>query len=586
MEIVALILPLFAGITAWAIDRVVPTRQIGFLAIGSLCISAIVLLIAGILRGLPLVVLSVDWMRIESFATVLTLRFDAFSWVIAVTLLLGSCAGMIGLIHSLPYQLRNYGRLLALLLFHVCIILVGVAAQDATLRVFAWGMAALIGGIIMRLSGALPGSDTPLISIVGGLAGAIMLLVAVVWRQYVPPGPLPGALIVTWTLAAFLGMGLAPFHGYVAGMASAPAILAIFLVPLGIPLLGAMTFIDMLATQGPLISDYWRSVLVIVAIVSAFGTAVGAVGSSRLRTLFGWHSSSVFAVVVLAAVSDIQILAYGVPLLLVAAILSLCIVALGIAFIETRNYTDDLLKLRPRARIGFAGVLLFVAVAASIGLPGTVGFIARWWMAEILMVHAPWIIIAILISGSLLGVAWSMALSTIWRRLPKDTTPEPPVQSAIPTSVAMISPILFGVILLVTGFLPQLLWKAWLVPLQSRLAFESELVTPSMPGISLQLILTAVSVLLVALPIFASRLRQRDVANPNDVGSTTIPAQATAESLSFLSSFVSPNRLLQSSWEGLIRFGGALQWVLRLGEERYYVAGLVLGLIVIVLLLI
>jgi hypothetical protein len=275
-----------------------------------------------------------------------------------------------------------------------------------------------------------------------------------------------------------------------------------------------------------------------------------------------------------------------VPLLLVSGVLGLCVIALGVAFIETRNYTDDLLKLRPRARIGFAGVLLFVAVAASIGLPGTIGFIARWWMAEVLMQRAPWIIVAILISGSLLGVAWSVALSTIWRRLPKGTTPESPVISAIPTSVAMIAPVLFSLVLLVTGFIPQLLWKTWLVPLQTRLAFESTLAAPSMPGISLQLILTAISVLLVALPVFASRLRQRDIANPADIGSTSVPAVATAESLSFLSGFVSPNRLLQSIWELIIRFGTALQWVLRLGEERYYVAGLVLGLIVIVLLLI
>jgi formate hydrogenlyase subunit 3/multisubunit Na+/H+ antiporter MnhD subunit len=413
-----------------------------------------------------------------------------------------------------------------------------------------------------------------------------MLLVAITWRQYIPVGPLPGALIICWTLAAFLGMGLAPFHGYVAGMSSAPAILAIFLVPLGIPLLGALTFIDMMSTQGPLISEYWRTLLIIVAIISALGTAVGAIGSTRLRTLYGWHSSAVYAVLVLAAVSDLQILAYGVPVLLITAMLSLSIIALSIAFIETRNYTDDLLKLRPRARIGFSGVLLFVAVAASIGLPGTIGFISRWWMAEVLMIHAPWIIIAILISGSVLGLAWAGALSTIWRRIPKGSTPDLPVISAIPTIVAMLSPMFFAGLLLVTGFVPQLLWKLWLDPLQARSAFDSVITPPTMPGIELQLILTAVSVLLVAVPIYASRLRQRDIANPNDVGSTSVPPVATAESLSFLSSFVSPTRLLASIWQLLIRFGNALQWVLRLGEERYYVAGLVLGLIVIVLLLI
>ena len=99
MELVALILPLLAGITAWSIDRVVPTRQIGFLAIGSLLISALVLALSGVLNGLPLQLLPFDWMRIDGFVTTLSLRFDAFTWVVALVLLLGSAAGMIGLIH-------------------------------------------------------------------------------------------------------------------------------------------------------------------------------------------------------------------------------------------------------------------------------------------------------------------------------------------------------------------------------------------------------------------------------------------------------------------------------------------------------
>ena len=69
MEIVALILPLLAGITAWSIDRVVPTRQIGFLAIGSLVISAVMLMLSALDKGMPLALLPFDWMRIDGFVT-------------------------------------------------------------------------------------------------------------------------------------------------------------------------------------------------------------------------------------------------------------------------------------------------------------------------------------------------------------------------------------------------------------------------------------------------------------------------------------------------------------------------------------
>jgi len=40
MLIVALLLPLLAAIAAWFLDRVVPTRHIGYVAIGTLFISA------------------------------------------------------------------------------------------------------------------------------------------------------------------------------------------------------------------------------------------------------------------------------------------------------------------------------------------------------------------------------------------------------------------------------------------------------------------------------------------------------------------------------------------------------------------
>lgn len=140
MLIGALLLPLLAAIAAWFLDRVVPTRHIGYIAIGALFLSAVILTISGILYRLPLQLLSVPWIHLNDFTTTLTLRFDMLNWVVSVVVLFCSVAGMIGLIHSLPYALRNYGRLIALLMLHVSIIVIGIAAQDTPLRMFAWGL--------------------------------------------------------------------------------------------------------------------------------------------------------------------------------------------------------------------------------------------------------------------------------------------------------------------------------------------------------------------------------------------------------------------------------------------------------------
>jgi hypothetical protein len=459
-------------------------------------------------------------------------------------------------------------------------------AQDSILRIFMWGIAAIIGGILMRISGALPGSNTPLVSIVGGLSGAILLMVAVLWRNYLPIGALPGALVMAWSFAALLGMGLMPFHSYLAGLSSAPAILTLFLVPLGIPLLGALSFIEMMATQGPLISDTWRNVLMILAIISAVGTAVGAIGATRLRSLLGWHASNQYALLTLAAISDTQVMVLGVPILLISSVLTTSVIALAVGFIESSSNSDELTQLRPRMPIGVAGVMILVAVAASIGLPGTIGFVARWWMAEVLLVRAPWTIIAMLVSGSLLGLAWSVALSSIWRRLPRTITGAGMMKSAIPLWGTWIGPVIFGAILLILGIVPEYIWSAWLIPLQGRLSGDTTLIAPSMPSLFEQLGLVMMALAIIAIPIIAGRLQRRQGSTGADQGAVTIPPQATAESLGIFVSMVQANWLLKAVWEFLIRFGNSLQWIFRLGEDRYYVAGIVLGFIVVVLLLI
>ena len=586
MLIVALLLPLLAASAAWLLDRVVPTRHIGYVAIGTLFLSSVVLVIAGLVLGLPLQMLAIPWIQIGDFTATLTLRFDPLTWTVTCIVLLGSATGMVGLIHSLPYNLRNYGRLISLLLLHVVVIIIGIAAQDMPLRIFAWGMAALVGGLLMRLSGALPGSNTPLISIVGGISSAILLLVAVMWRQYLPVGSLPTALVLCWSFAAFVAMGLLPFHGYVASLSSAPAILAVFMIPLGTPLLGLLTFVDMVSTQAPLLSTTTTLVLTVMAIMSALGCAAGAIGAGRLRSMLGWHASSQFAMVVLMALSDVRILVLGVPLLIVSGIISTIMIALAIAFVEVRSNTDELSQLRPHANIGMAGVIILIAVASSIGLPGTLGFIARWWVIEVIFAQAPWILVAMLVVGSMQGLAWSVVLASIWRRSPRTLRATPLIVSAIPTWGAWIGATSFAVLLLGLGIFPNLVWQRWVTTLQKHFAIDAVITQPTMPTLWQQLGLAVMALLIVVVPLIASRTAQRSQLGASEQQSVAVTPIATAESMSLLTGIVKADGILHGAWQALIRIGQAIQWVLKLGEERYYVAGLVMGLIVIVLLLI
>ena len=107
-----------------------------------------------------------------------------------------------------------------------------------------------------------------------------------------------------------------------------------------------------------------------------------------------------------------------------------------------------------------------------------------------------------------------------------------------------------------------------------------------MPTLWQQIGLAVMALLIIVVPMIASRTAQRSQLGANDQQSVAVTPIATAESMSLLTGIVRADGILYGAWQALIRIGQAIQWILKLGEERYYVAGLVMGLIVIVLLLI
>jgi formate hydrogenlyase subunit 3/multisubunit Na+/H+ antiporter MnhD subunit len=342
----------------------------------------------------------------------------------------------------------------------------------------------------------------------------------------------------------------------------------------------------MVSTQAPLLSTTTTLMLTVMAIISALGCAAGAIGAGRLRSMLGWHASSQFAMVVLMALSDVRILVLGVPLLIVSGIISTIMIALAIAFVEVRSNTDELSQLRPHASIGMAGVIILIAVASSIGLPGTLGFIARWWVIEVIFAQAPWILVAMLVVGSMQGLAWSVVLASIWRRSPRTLRATPLIVSAIPNWGAWLGATCFAVLLLGLGIFPNLVWQRWVTTLQKHFAIDAVITQPTMPTLWQQLGLAGMALLIVVVPLIASRTAQRSQLGASDQQSVAVTPIATAESMSLLTGIVKADGILHSAWQALIRIGQAIQWILKLGEERYYVAGLVMGLIVIVLLLI
>lgn len=574
-------LPFAAALLCLALNRVAPTRWLGLGASGALLASAALLVAGRAQAGLPLALPERAWALLDTQPVRLALRFDGMSWPFALLGLVGGAVALAALALALPATLRGFGGLFAALLGLALATLLGLSNAEPILTPFAWTLAALLSFVALRASGAASDAGHAPISLAAGLIGALLLIGAALASTGAAAAP-PVALIC-WALAALLVIGAPPFHASVDQPADAPAALAGFLLALGLPLLGGYGLMRFAAGQTGL-PQGWRVGLTLIGLLALLICSAGALGAGRARRLVGWQLSAQMGLALMAIGQGGAALGNAAPALLANAALTTLASALALAVLERRAGTDDLSAIRTPGPLALPGLAFLAAAASAIGLPGAWGMWARRWLLDDLLRAAPWSVPPLLAGSALMALAYIAPLAAFWRTGPPSPEQPPRARIALPT---LAGPALAALPLLVAGVAPQLAWRGWLSGSQLALAPDAPALAPALPGLPAQIGLGCAAAALLALPY--ALLRARANAGPPaaeaESAGVLVP-QALGQSLRGLAALGAPDALFRRAWDGLLYACRALRRGLALFEQRYYLAGLLIALIVVIMLFI
>lgn len=583
MLVLIITLPFLVALACLSLNQAVPTRRLGLVASGTLLAYGVALLVARVRGGLPIDLAEFTWMVIDDQPLMLVLRFDALSWAFSLAALLGGGLSLLVLALALPAGLRGFGGLFAAAELAIVVVVAGLANFNAALLPFAWALVSLLAFLALRASGALTGSDAPVIVLLAGMCSALVLLGAVLLGPALPGTPVVLAALICWALLSLLAFGAPPFHTALQQLAEAPAALAGALLTLGLPLLGGAALIRFMAGQGAAVPDGWRLVFTLLGLLTLFAGAAGALGAARLRRWLAWQFTAQMGTLLVAVGQGGASLTLAAPALLLNGVLSTLLCFLAVALLERRTGTDVLAETALSEPLTGPGALLLIGAASAVGLPGVWGFWARCWLFEDLLTRAPWAVAPLLAGSMLLGVAFLPPLAIFWRRDASHELAQPLPTQAGEQRQALLVGALVAMPLLVLGIAPQLAWRFWLNDLQALL-HGSNLV-PQLPSL-LGLAACAVAALLLAVGIpLLVRDRAPQTPAQSPAGGALVP-QGLGESLGALAGLGAPADTFAAAWHALLRASDVLWRGLALFEQRYYLAGLLLAVIVIVLLFI
>jgi NADH:ubiquinone oxidoreductase subunit 5 (subunit L)/multisubunit Na+/H+ antiporter MnhA subunit len=391
-----------------------------------------------------------------------------------------------------------------------------------------------------------------------------------------------------------------------------------------------------------LVPDGWRTGLLMAGGVGMVVCTAGAVRESRLRRIIAWQASSQSAMVVCTLGLEGPFAALAAPALVLQVMLTTLVGALAVAIYEHMVGNDDIsdpLPERPSTLpdLRIPGILWTFAAISAIGLPPLWGFWTRYWLVKAAVESAAWLVPVLFAIGGMAALAYLVPLGRFWfsaRQLSvaavsssvsgsvgattgmgeattglsglsglsdipgSSTSPEnPTAPSSSPASTASTGPIrtpilsdtyalalsvaaLIALIPLLTfGVAPQLAWGGWLqdvvgsptvLPVSSTLHIGSIVVCVAAIGMGIALWI---------LPWKRRKLSDEDmvpvVLTPDTLASHLTPV-AWVGHISSLGNTIT---------DGLMLLQHGVSMLLAPFEQRYYLAGVLFGLVSLVVLM-
>jgi formate hydrogenlyase subunit 3/multisubunit Na+/H+ antiporter MnhD subunit len=355
-----------------------------------------------------------------------------------------------------------------------------------------------------------------------------------------------------------------------------------------LPLLGGWALIRFVAENGAL-PPIWRSALALLGVLTLLACAAGALGTTRLRQLVSWQFGAQSGLVLLALSQNSAVQPAGAPApaTVAAALLANAAIAtiacyLAVALLERRAGSDDLTEIMLREPLRLPGMVLLVGAGSAVGLPGTWGLWVRLWLFGQLAQSAAWATPVVLAGSALLALAWVVPLTLFWQRAGTTALNQSSAPQGQPSAVPIVGAAAAAP-LLILGVAPQLAWGGWLADLQVSLA--PDIGAPPLPSLRTQAICLLAALLLVALPLLA-RSRRRVAAEDQPRQVAVAVPWALGESLRGLAWLATAAEVFGQVWLALLALSRGLRRGMALFEQRYYLAGLLIAVILIIMLFI
>lgn len=564
----AFILPLAGVVVCLALDRFVASRLIGLGAAVTLLLSAILLIAGRLSQALPQVIVEGAWLEWNAVSWRMALIVDQWGWSMALMTCGGGALGLLGAALALPSDLRGFGGLFAALLLALVGAAVGACSPTPPVLAFAPMIVSIAWFAALRMSGALPGSDAPLILTVSGGVATLILLAMILIARANPSGALP-SLIVAWVLASvWVLCGLPPAHTSLAAAHLAPAALSV-LAPLGLPLVGVAALVRFLPEHLAALDQASVSVLTIAGVLAFVSAAARAVWTNSLRQMVAAQLSAQVALIVVSAGCGGDVFEALAPALAVNALIATLALALGVAALERRSGSDDVTALtrHPESALHLTSFGMILAAASVVGIPGTWGFWSRFWLFDAVQQSAPWAIAPLLAGSSLLALAMVAPLVRFWHASASATAPRRAHPGELlPPGIALL--------LVVMGIVPEAAWRLMQIALT-----DSALRFPDLAG---AIASAGAALLLIAAPVALRRVRERRAPPADERLASVLTPDTIGSALYGLAWLAAPTfpGTLHSGLAGVAQ--RIRQWLALLGR-RYYLAAVLLALIVVIL---
>lgn len=572
MLYIAIALLLLGSAACFGLSSTIDTRRVGFTA-AALCALAGLLLLADPPTALR--VPDQTLLEIGSASFVLLGSLDVSGRILGVALLGAGALSLTALAAPIAATVRGFGSIFGWSLLTLTAALLSLASPPLSLLTpTLWAVATITGYAALRASGALRNTQAAPHGLALGLLAALLLIGALLgglnklgFGQQAPPTAALYALIGILAIS-----GAAPFHSARNEMVAAPAPLGALLYGIIGPTLG-LGFLQRGLALLPAMPATWALILAGIGTLGYLGSAAGSLGTERLRPLLSLIAGAQASAILVAAGLNGPLAALAGPTLLVTMILSTAAGGAAVSDLERNTGSDIYTSSEPGPQLRLAGLLWALTGAAALGLPPFLSFWGQRWLLESVLDQQPWLLPLLPAGAILLALAIAAPLLRFWAAAdPRRPTAAPGRIDLAAGLLALAPPLLFGIA-------PQLAWPIWLNKLHSAPQTLPVSIGAQAGAIAAGLVGTLLAVLVAhstpAREIEAESQHERARVAPQGLGAALAP-------LAWISN---PEWLLNGLWDLLSISSRFLRVLVGLFEQRYYLLGVLVALVTIMLLM-